>query len=179
LIEIAAKGWQGGEQDAGPDLTNVVAAPLVDALRPQLGDPVADDLRWRAVEDSAGVDDRAHAAVEVLAVQRAFRRVVGDWIVPTCRMSLGSRTSEQLHAACRRQRRHALRDADRVEVARDGQDLPVGRHLLVLPGDVRLHPAQRLRVGGVGDVVDRDVLARGDEEPSPTTFAPVVSRRPA
>ena len=75
-------------------------------------------------------------------------------------MLAGSRTSKNCTHPGRRQRRHAFRDADRVEVARDRQHLPVGRHLLVLPGDVRLHRAERPRGCRVGDVVDRDVLAR-------------------
>ena len=129
----------------------------------QLVDPVADHLRRRAVEDAAGIDDRAGAAVEVLAVEHALGRVVGDRdradLLDVGRVA----DVEELHAAGRGHRGDALRDADGVEVARDRQHLAVGRHLLVLPGDVRLHRAERLRGGGVGDVVDRDVLAGRDE----------------
>ena len=131
----------------------------------QLVDPVADHLRRRAVEDAAGVDDRARAAVEVLAVEHALGRVVGDRdradLLDVRRVA----HVEELHAAGRGQRGDAFRDADGVEVARDREHLAVGRHLLVLPGDVRLHRAERLRRRRVGDVVDRDVLAGRDEHP--------------
>ena len=149
-----------------------MAGALVDALRPQLADPVPDHLRRRAVEHAASVDDRAGAAVEVLAVQHALGRVVGDRDRPDLLDVRRIADVEELYAPGGRHRRHALRDADGVEVARHGQHLAVGRDLLVLPRDVRLHLAERLRRRGVGDVIDRDVLARRDEHPLPDDLGP-------
>jgi hypothetical protein len=154
----------GAQQHAGPDLADVVAALLVDALRAQLVDPVADHLRRLAVEDVAGVDDRAGLAVEVLAVERTLGRVVGDRDRPDLFDVRRVAHVEELHAAVGRHRGHTLRHADGVEGARDRQHAAVGRHLLVLPRDVDLHPAERLGRRGIGDVVDRDVLAGGDEQ---------------
>ena len=134
----------GGEQDARADLADVVAVLLVHALGRELVDPVADHRRRLAVEDPARVDDRPGAPVEVLAVERALHGVVGDrdraHLLDVRRVA----HVEELHAAVRRQRRDALGHADRVEVARHRQHLAVGRHLLVLPGDVDLHRPQRL-----------------------------------
>ena len=79
-------------------------------------------------------------------------------------MFAGSRTSKNCTQPVRRERRDAL-GHHRVEVAGDREHLAVGRDLLVLPGDVGVHLAEGLRRRRVGDVVDRDVLARGDEQP--------------
>jgi hypothetical protein len=125
-----------GEQHPGPQLTDVVAALLRDALGLELVDPVAGDRRRAPVEDAARVDDGAGPPVEPLAVE---------------------------HAAIGGQLRQAARHR-RVEVARDREHLAVGRDLLVLPRDVDLERAERLGRLGRRDVVDREVLAAGHVE---------------